>query len=129
MKTYSFENLNVWKESRKLVLMVYQLQNNFPSYEKYGLGNQIRRAVVSVSSNIVEGNYRLSLQEQIRFIEISFASLMEVYCQLVLAFDLKYIDETQLSECKTIIDKIRHMLMTMAFRKKEQLTAQSNNKK
>lgn len=129
MKTYSFENLNVWKESRKLVLMVYQLQNNFPSYEKYGLGNQIRRAVVSVSSNIVEGNYRLSLQEQIRFIEISFASLMEVYCQLVLAFDLKYIDETQLSECKTIIDKIRHMLMAMAFRKKEQLTAQSNNKK
>lgn len=129
MKKYSFENLDVWKESRKLVLMVYQLQNKFPSFEKYGLGDQIRRAAVSVSSNIVEGNYRLSIQEQIRFIEISFASLMEVYCQLILAFDLKYIDETQLDECKTVVDKIRKMLMAMAFRKKEQLTAQSNNKK
>lgn len=128
MKTYSFENLDVWKESRKLVLMVYQLQNKFPSFEKYGLGDQIRRAAVSVSSNIVEGNYRFSIQEQIRFIEISFASLMEVYCQLILAFDLKYIDETQLSECKTVVDKIRKMLMAMAFRKKEQLTSRSNNR-
>ena len=93
MDTYSFENLDVWKESRKLVLIIYRLQNTFPSFEKYGLGDQLRRAAVSVSSNIVEGNYRFSIQEQIRFIEISFGSLMEVYCQLILASDMNYIDE------------------------------------
>ena len=129
MKTYSFENLDVWKESRKLVLRVYQLQDLFPSHEKTGLGSQLRRAAVSVASNIVEGNYRLSPQEQIRFIEISFGSLMEVYCQLILAHDLKYIDEIQLCECKTVIDKIRKMLMALSFQKKNQLTTQPIKKK
>ena len=124
MDTYSFENLDVWKESRKLVLMIYRLQNTFPSFEKYGLGDQLRRAAVSVSSNIVEGNYRFSIQEQIRFIEISFGSLMEVYCQLILASDMNYVDEYQLSECKTVIEKIRQMLIAMCNQKKKLLSRQ-----
>jgi four helix bundle protein len=126
MDTYSFENLDVWKESRKLVLMIYRLQNTFPSFEKYGLGDQLRRAAVSVSSNIVEGNYRFSIQEQIRFIEISFGSLMEVYCQLILASDMNYFDEYQLSECKTVIEKIRQMLIAMCNQKKKLLSRQSS---
>jgi len=128
METYSFENLDVWKESRKLVLMVYRLQNSFPSFEKYGLGDQLRRASVSVSSNIVEGNYRFSIQEQIRFIEISFGSLMEVYCQLILAFDLNYIDEQQLSECKTLIDRIKQMLIALNRKKRKQLMTRQPSK-
>ncbi len=124
MDTYSFENLDVWKESRKLVLMIYRLQNTFPSFEKYGLGDQLRRAAVSVSSNIVEGNYRFSIQEQIRFIEISFGSLMEVYCQLILALDMNYIDEHQMSECKTVIEKIRQMLIALCRQKKNLLLSQ-----
>lgn len=128
METYSFENLDVWKESRKLVLMVYRLQNSFPSFEKYGLGDQLRRASVSVSSNIVEGNYRFSIQEQIRFIEISFGSLMEVYCQLILAFDLNYIDEQQLSECKTLIDRIKQMLIALNCKKRKQLMTRQPSK-
>ena len=128
METYSFENLDVWKESRKLVLMVYRIQNSFPSFEKYGLGDQLRRASVSVSSNIVEGNYRFSIQEQIRFIEISFGSLMEVYCQLILAFDLNYIDEQQLSECKTLIDRIKQMLIALNRKKRKQLMTRQPSK-
>ena len=128
METYSFENLDVWKESRKLVLMVYRIQNSFPSFEKYGLGDQLRRASVSVSSNIVEGNYRFSIQEQIRFIEISFGSLMEVYCQLILAFDLNYIDEQQLSECKTLIDRIKQMLIALNRKKRKQLMTRQPTK-
>ena len=127
MKTYSFENLDVWKESRKLVLMVYQLQNTFPSFEKYGLGDQLRRAVVSVSSNIVEGNYRFSIREQIRFIEISFGSLMEVYCQLILALDMNYINIDQLSECKTVIEKVRQMLIALCRQKRKSLLSQHNS--
>ncbi len=128
METYSFENLDVWKESRQLVLMIYRIQNSFPSFEKYGLGDQLRRASVSVSSNIVEGNYRFSIQEQIRFIEISFGSLMEVYCQLILAFDLNYIDEQQLSECKTLIDRIKQMLIALNRKKRKQLMTRQPSK-
>lgn len=128
MKTYSFENLDVWKESRKLVLKIYQLQNTFPSFEKYGLGDQLRRAAVSVSSNIVEGNYRFSIREQIRFIEISFGSLMEVYCQLILAFDMKYINQEQLSDCRTVIEKIRQMLIALCRQKRKTLLSQSDSK-
>ena len=128
METYSFENLDVWKESRQLVLMIYRIQNSFPSFEKYGLGDQLRWASVSVSSNIVEGNYRFSIQEQIRFIEISFCSLMEVYCQLILAFDLNYIDEQQLSECKTLIDRIKQMLIALNRKKRKQLMTRQPSK-
>ena len=128
METYSFENLDVWKESRQLVLMIYRIQNSFPSFEKYGLGDQLRRASVSVSSNIVEGNYRFSIQEQIRFIEISFGSLMEVYCQQILAFDLNYIDEQQLSECKTLIDRIKQMLIALNRKKRKQLMTRQPSK-
>lgn len=117
METYSFENLDVWKESRNLVLKVYHLQKAFPSMERFGLCDQLRRAVISVSSNIVEGNYRTSPREQIRFIEVAFGSLMEVYCQLLLAYDLKYISVEQLFECKDSIEKIRRMLIGLRKRK------------
>jgi len=88
----------------------------------------LRRDAVSVSSNIVEGNYRFSFQEQIRFIEISFGSLMEVYCQLILAFDLNYIDEQQLSECKTLIDRIKQMLIALNRKKRKLLMTRQPTK-
>ena len=128
MKAYSFENLEVWKASRKLVSAVYLIQNKFPYYEKSGLGDQIRRAAISIPSIIVEGNYRTSIREQIRFIEIAFASLMEVYCQLILAFDLKYITENQLVECKSTIETIRKMLIGLRFQKQRQLSINNQSK-
>lgn len=84
MDSYSFENLEVWKVSRKFVVEVYKIQSSFPPFEKYGLGDQLRRAVISVPSNIAEGNSRTSIKEQIHFIEIAYGSLMEVYCQLII---------------------------------------------
>lgn len=117
MGSYAFENLEVWKESRQLVLMIYRIQNTFPSFEKFGLGDQIRRAAVSVPSNIVEGNARYSTKEQIHFIEIAIGSLMEVYCQLILAFDLEYITADQLSECDDKIGIILKMLKGMRCKK------------
>ncbi|MBO6080690.1 MAG: four helix bundle protein [Bacteroidales bacterium] len=128
MKTYSFENLEVWKASRKLVSAIYQIQNKFPYYDKSGLGDQIRRAAISIPSNIVEGNYRTSIKEQIRFIEIAFASLMEVYCQLILAFDLNYITENQLLECKSTIDTIRKMLIGLRSQKQKKLSSNNHSK-
>ena len=107
---YAFENLNAWKESRKLVVAVYQLLDQFPKFEKYALCDQIRRAIVSVPSNIAEGSGRTSLKEQLHFYEISYGSLMESYNQLILAADLKYIGEDNLEELKPQIDIVARML-------------------
>ena len=88
---FQFEKLNAWQEARKLVVNVYQLLAKFPKTENYALCDQLRRAVVSVPSNIAEGTGRLAIKEQIHFLEIAYASLMEVYCQLQIAVDLGYI--------------------------------------
>ena len=107
---YAFESLNAWKESRKLVVAVYQLLDQFPKFEKYALCDQIRRAVVSVPSNIAEGSGRTSLKEQLHFYEISYGSLMESYNQLILAADLHYIEEKSLDDLRPQIDIVARML-------------------
>ena len=107
---YSFETLTAWQESRKLVVAVYKLLDQFPSFENYALCDQIRRAIVSVPSNIAEGSGRTSLREQIHFIEISYGSLMEAYNQLIIASDLNYIDSQSLENLKQTIDAIARLL-------------------
>lgn len=128
MKTYSFENLEVWKKSRELVFYVYQIQSAFPHYEKYGLGDQLRRAVVSVSSNIAEGNAGYSAKEQVHFIEIAIGSLMEVYCQIVLAYDLKYITEEQLNKCNERIETVLKLLNGLRYQKFKLISSSTSNK-
>jgi len=108
--TYAFEKLNAWQESRKLVVVVYQLLDRFPKFEKYALCDQIRRSVVSVPSNIAEGSGRISPKEQLHFYEISYGSLMEAYNQLILASDLKYIEINNLQELQPQIDVVARML-------------------
>lgn len=125
MNTYSFENLEVWKKSRELVLCVYRVQSSFPSFEKYSLGDQLRRAVVSVASNFVEGNARYSIKEQIHFIEIALGSLMEVYCQLTLAYDLNYITQEQLKECDEKIMEVYKLLKGIRYQKLKLLSSLS----
>ena len=117
MSIYSFENLEVWKKSRELTAYIYRVQSTFPSFEKYGLGDQIRRAIISVSSNFAEGNARYSIKEQIHFIEIALGSLMEVYCQLTLAFDLNYITEDQLKLCNEKIKDVNKLLKGLRYQK------------
>ena len=89
---YSFEKLRVWQNARKFVLDVYKITNNFPSHEKFGLVDQIRRAVVSVPANIAEGSSRLSAKDQAHFKNIAYSSLMEVLSHFYLALDLNYIN-------------------------------------
>lgn len=107
---YSFEKLNVWQEAKKLVVDVYQLLDAFPKFEKYALCDLIRRAVVSVPSNIAEGSGRKSLKEQIRFLEISYGSLMETFNQLLIAIDLTYITEESVEAIKPRIDAVAKMI-------------------
>ena len=107
---YAFENLDAWKESRKLVVAVYQLLDKFPNFEKYALCDQIRRSIVSVSSNLAEGSGRVSPKEQLHFFEISYGSLMESYNQLILAADLTYISNDELEGIFPQIDIVARML-------------------
>lgn len=89
MKEYSFEKLEVWQLSRKLTGKIYTLTSNFPESERFGMINQIRRAGISIPSNIAEGTSRNSFKEKIRFIEISYSSLMEVLNCLIICNDFE----------------------------------------
>ncbi len=106
----SFENLEVWQEARKFVLYVYQLQSRFPAFEKFGLCDQIRRAAISIPSNIAEGSGRRAWKDKVRFIEYAYGSLMEVYCQLILANDLNYLEQCELDDARTSVEHISRML-------------------
>lgn len=105
-KTYSFETLEVWREARKLVVKIYKITSRFPSEEKYGLVSQMRRAALSIPSNIAEGSSRESLKDQARYSEISFGSLMELLNLSILGFDLQFITESELNELRLICDSI-----------------------
>ncbi len=83
-----------------LTKQVYELCSNFPDYEKYALSSQIRRAMISVTSNIAEGSGRNSVKEKIHFLEIAYGSMAEVYSQLVVAVDLGYIDKEEVENMK-----------------------------
>ncbi len=89
--TKSFKDLIVWQKSHGFVLEIYKLSKKFPSDEILGLTSQIRRAAVSISSNIVEGSQRGSDKDFKRFLYMARGSLAEVQAQLVLARDLGYI--------------------------------------
>lgn len=97
-KIRSFTDLNVWKEGHKLVIMIYKATKNFPKDELFGLTNQIRRAVVSITSNIAEGFSRNTFKDKTQFYAIALGSLTEVQNQLLVARDVGYIDNTAFKE-------------------------------
>ena len=110
---YSYKNLDVYKESKVLVKMVYGLLKQFPQEEQYALCDQLRRAVISVSSNIAEGSGRTSMKDQAHFLEIAFGSLMEVDCQMDIACDLEYITQEDLSKICIQISRVAAMLSAL----------------
>ena len=91
MDVFSYRKLGVYQKSRTYVKFIYSLLKTYPKEEQYALCDQLRRAVVSVSSNLAEGSSRYSKKEFAHFVEISYGSLMEVMGQLELSMDLGYI--------------------------------------
>ena len=126
---YSFEKLKVWQEAKKLVVDVYHLLDSFPRFEKYALCDQIRRAIVSVPSNIAEGSGRRSLKEQIHFLEIAYGSLMETYNQLLIAIELTYITEESVEAIKPSIDAVAKMINGLSISYAEKLEEQISTKR
>ena len=98
MKIKSFRQLYAWQEAHKLALSVYSITKDFPKEEKFGLIGQMRRAVVSITSNISEGFSRRNKREKAQFLYVSHGSLTELENQLLLSRDLDYISPKQLDE-------------------------------
>ena len=125
-KSYSFKNLNAYIEAKNLVRLVYAVISMLPQEERYALADQLRRAVISVPSNIVEGLNRISDKEKAHFLEIAYASLMEVYCQIDIATDLGYIDVEQnktLEESINIVARLISGLRRSTLNKTKTLEA------
>lgn len=106
----TFKELTVWQRAHQLVLLVYELTKHFPQEERYVLANQVRRAVISVPSNIVEGFSRRSIKDSLHFYTVAQSSLEEVKYQLLVAKDLTYITETDYQNSVLLTDEVGKML-------------------
>ena len=105
------KDMEVWKLSMELVVKIYQLTENFPKDEMFGLTSQIRRCAVSIPSNIAEGCGRFSNKETLRFISIALGSLAELETQILIATELNFINNTE--NIIEIIKKVNALLIEL----------------
>lgn len=109
-KIQTFKDLETWKQAHKLVIFIYKLSAKFPKYELYSLSDQMRRASVSITSNIAEGFTRETKKEKVRFYTISLGSLLEIENQIQIALDLKYINLPSFNFVDDQIKTVQKML-------------------
>ena len=110
-KNFSYRNLIVWQRAMSFSKVVYAMIRAFPPEERYALADQIRRAVVSISSNIAEGCGRATNRDYAHFLSIARGSLYETMSQLELAQNLGYMDS--LSDAEELAVEISRMLTTL----------------
>ena len=108
-----FRNLSVWEKSHTLVLKLYRILADFPGYEQYGLISQLRRAVVSIPTNIAEGCGRGSDKDFKRFVQIAMGSASEVEYLLLVSKDLGYVTQETYKELNGEIVEIKKMLASL----------------
>jgi len=106
MLNLNHKKLEVWKESMQLVKAIYSITINFPKSEMFGLTSQLRRAGVSITSNLAEGCARKSWMERKRFFEIARSSLVEIDTQLEISFQLKYLTREELIKLNEPINRL-----------------------
>ena len=92
-KIKTFTDLIAWKEAHKLVILIYQITKKFPREELYSLVDQMRRAVISITSNIAEGFGRQSYREKVQFYYLAQGSLIELKNQILAAYDIGYLSK------------------------------------
>jgi len=109
-KIQKFTDLNAWKEGHQLVLMIYQETKNFPKDERFGLISQLKRCVVSITSNIAEGFSRQSYKEKINFYFIALGSVTELQNQVLIARDTGYISDEKFTEIANQSIKVHKLI-------------------
>lgn len=122
---FSFEKLKVWQKARLFHREVFRLTTSFPYEQNYALIPQIRRAALSVPSNISEGAGRLGSKEFVHFISIAYGSLMETMNQLILAEDLGYVTKEMMVKLRLDVAEIARMLT--ALKKKVECGAKKSD--
>ena len=113
MKTKSYKDLIVWKKAIELVLAIYKLTKRFPKTEQYGLISQLRRAAVSIPSNIAEGYARQHLPEYIQFLSVAYGSCAELETQLIIAQRLKYGITSDYEKVLSLLEEVSKILNAM----------------
>jgi four helix bundle protein len=119
----SYKDLRVWKQSVDLALEIYRYTQNFPKHELYGLTSQLRRAAVSVSSNIAEGKGRSSDKELILFLHHSRGSLLELETQVFIASELAYIEESRAKHLLSQVEDLAKALNALINSLKKSIAA------
>jgi four helix bundle protein len=109
----SYKDLIVWQKSVRLVKQIYALTRSFPSDERFGIVSQMRRAAVSIPSNIAEGQARRTTPDFIRFLSNSEGSVAELETQLLISVELGFCDKSAARENFELLDEIRRMLNAM----------------
>ena len=113
MKTKSFKDLIVWQKAYRLVLEVYRITKDFPKSEIYGLAQQMRRAAISLPSNVAEGYGRRHKTEYKQFLSIAYGSLSELETQYLLSVDLGYTKKSEIIE--NLLKEVGSMLYRMIY--------------
>ncbi len=116
MRKHNFKNLKIWQVSMDILSDVYNITKNYPQVENYGLVSQLRRAAVSVPSNIAEGSSRTSNKDFNRFLEISLGSLFELQTQLIFSKSNQFLTQEQFLEIDQKVTELQKMIT--GFQKK-----------
>jgi len=111
MSLNSYKDLKVWQRGIELVKEVYKITSQFPKNEMYGLAIQMRRAVVSIPSNIAEGYLRKNLKEYLQFLRVAYSSAAELETQLIIAKDLY--QNINYSRAESLLEEVQKMLNTL----------------
>ncbi|WP_020212546.1 four helix bundle protein [Flavobacterium rivuli] len=110
MYVYSFEKLEVWIEAKEFTKTIYKLTSGFPDSEKYVLVSQLRRAAISICSNVAEGSARNSYKDKAHFTVMAFSSAVEVLNQIIISFELDFITEKQYQDSRILLESITNKL-------------------
>ena len=116
MEVFGYRKLIAYQKAKEVVKRTYKLLKKFPAEERYAMCDQLRRASISVTSNIAEGVNRFSVKDKVRFIEIAYGSLMEVFCQMEIAKELGYIADGQFEEIEEKVERLSKLLSTLRHR-------------
>lgn len=118
MAVQTYKDLIVWQKSIDLVQLIYELTSLFPKQEQFGIISQLRRAAVSISSNIAEGFGRRSHKEYLQFYAVAYGSSLEIETQLIIAKKLRFVEEKKFEECEKVLNEVIRMLYVMVYGKK-----------
>jgi len=123
----SYKDLIVWKKSMQLAAQIYKITKTFPKEELYGLTSQMRRAAVSIPSNIAEGQKRNSKKEFLQFLAVAKGSLAELETQLLLSAEINYFSNYDIIEVQDLVVEIEKMLNALARTLSQNLKLETKN--